>query len=100
MHSGRETWHMLLFLWHSLLAPPTASVWLAVCVRRRVCMSIMRGGGAFPFALCLALFRHFQLEGVVSLETDLNFKPIWGQRENIGWASGMGAKGVSRNYSK
>lgn len=41
--------------------------------------------GVSPSALCLALFRHFQLEGVVSVETDLNFKPIWGWRENDGW---------------
>lgn len=75
---------MLLFLWHyrlTLCSPHGICLVgrVCVCVRVRVCASIMRGGvgwGAFPFAPRLALFRHFQLEGVVSVETDLNFKPI------------------------
>lgn len=62
----------------SLCTPPTASVWLAVCVCVHGTCVYYKGllRGAFPFALRLALFRHFQLEGVVSVETDLNFKPI------------------------
>lgn len=55
-------------------------------------------GGAFPFALRLALFRHFQLEGVVSLETDLNFKPISGRRETEGWVTEWG--GSQRRFQE
>lgn len=48
MHTGREAWHMLLFLWHYRLAPcsPTASVWLAVSAHGCVCEHYDGGVGA------------------------------------------------------
>lgn len=71
--------------------PPPPGICLVGCMR--LCV----GGSSSPLPCASLLFCHFQLEGVVSVETDLNFKSI---RE--GWGGGacvMGAKGVSRNDS-
>lgn len=84
IHTGQEPGICCCFYGttDSLCAPPTASVWLADCVCMCVCEHYESwgwGGGGWgcsPLPLRLALFRHFQLEGVVSVETDLNFKPI------------------------
>lgn len=61
MHTGREAWHMLLFLWHYRLTPcsPTASVWLAVCVCVDACVRALWGvWGRSPLLcawLCFAI---------------------------------------------
>jgi len=53
-----------------------------------VCVCVCEGGRS-PLPLRLALFRHFQLEGVVSVATDFNFKPIFGgRRETEGGGGG------------
>lgn len=78
---GARAWHMLLFLWHyrlTLCSPHGICLvgWLCAWALWEVGLGWWWWWGCSPLPLRLALFRHFQLEGVVSVETDLNFKPI------------------------
>ena len=67
----------------SLLAPPRHLFsWdlFLVCVCVCVCLEGGRGASPQPLA-CFFFVSPFQFKGVVSVETDLNFKPIHKQKE-------------------